>query len=325
MTTVSGEFRESSAQPRVAAVGLAHVSVEVGHLYLEDIEAGPAALGATFREIAPWVRTLTESLALSRSSGSARTSTCFLVDDYFNPFRTPAEVVPAVLAAATEAGITIDYLARESACAAFDDTRPVELALGRLVVEPVPGTTGARPPVTKSGWLCNGERSDSSTAEAMSGALPWQPPVQAAARQHSIFVDVQLWSGEPANRLWSCPMLAAVWQLLRLGLLRDNGRPVVMPKDGGEPWPERWQDLPPVTRLNPTAQPFCAYTTMSIVSPRFLPVELAVRTILSQLSCEAVVLDQVAARARHEGITLPAEVVDRMNYVFVGSSGTDPA
>jgi len=325
VTAVNGEFRESTAQPRVESVGLSHVSVEVGHLYMEDIKAGPAALRATFQEIAPWVRVATESPTTVRG-GTIRASTCFLVDDYFAAFSTPATVVPEVLAAAEDAGVTIDYLARESACAVAGDSRPVDLALGRLVIEPTRGTTGARPPATQSGWLCNGERSPGSpTAEAMTETRQWQPPVQAAARRHSIFVDVELWNDESGSRLWSCPMLAAVWQLLRLGLLRDDGRPVAVPRNWTGSWPDRWEDLAPVTRLQPAAYPFAAYTTMSIVSPRFLPVELAVRTILSQLSCEAAVLEQVTDRARQDKLDLPGEIVDRLHYVFVGSSGTDPA
>ncbi len=110
--------------------------------------------------------------------------------------------------------------------------------LGRLVTEPVPGTTGGRPPLTETGWLTNGQRSPStSRGEAMARRSPWQPPRESARRRHSIFVDVELWDEHDGQRTWSCPMLAAVWQLLRLGLLRDRGRPVVTPRDWTDPVP----------------------------------------------------------------------------------------
>lgn len=121
---------------------------------------------------------------------------------------------------------------------------------------------------------------------------------------------------EGARRTWSCPFLAAVWQLLRLGLLRDEGRVPLppVPLEGG--WPGDWDRLPAVVRINPQAAPFSAYTTLSVLSPRFLPVELAVRTILSQVAVDDEVLRQVAARSESEGVRLEEELVDRVSYVF---------
>ena len=98
-------------------------------------------------------------------------------------------------------------------------------------------------------------------------------------------------------------MLAAVWQLMRLGLLRDQGRPVVTPQDWTDQrFPDSWDDLPPVIRLKPGAAAFAAYTTLSVLSPRFLPVELAVRTILSQFACDSDILAEAdrPGRARRD-------------------------
>jgi hypothetical protein len=121
-------------------------------------------------------------------------------------------------------------------------------------------------------------------------------------------------------------MLAAVWQLMRLGLLRDQGRAVVTPRDWTDrPFPESWDDLPPVIQLNPEAAAFAAYTTLSVLSPRFLPVELAVRTILSQFACEEAILTEATKRAARDAMRLPAEVVDRIRYVFATPGETDPA
>ena len=121
-------------------------------------------------------------------------------------------------------------------------------------------------------------------------------------------------------------MLAAVWQLMRLGLLRDQGRPVVTPQDWTDPrFPDSWDDLPPVIRLKPKAAAFAAYTTLSVLSPRFLPVELAVRTILSQFACDSNIFAEATDRAARDAMQLPAELVDRIRYVFAAPGDTDPA
>lgn len=330
MTEVSGTVRETSAEPRVTSLPMSHVSVELGHLYYEDFAAGPGALHAMFGSLAPWAAAASSRAAAGGPAGNVRVSTCFLVDDYFSQLPAPAEVIPAILKAAEQAGLQIDYLARESGCAAASGRGPAKLALGRLVTEPAPGTTGARPPATESGWLTNGVRSPATPSGsgipemAMRPAEPWQPPAQNSARRHSIFVDIELWDEPGGQRVWSCAMLAAVWQLLRLGLLRDLGEPVAQPADAPGEWPGDWAGLPPVVRLRPGATPFTAYTTMSLLSPRFLPVEMAVRTILGQFAADPLVLAEVGHRAAREGISLPGEVVDRIRYAFVSPGQADP-
>jgi hypothetical protein len=327
VSEVKTEFLESSADLKVEALPLAHVSVEIGHLYMEDLAEGADAVQRNFAAVAPWARAAQNPRAIGCTKEKIRVSTCFLIDDYFSRFSTPAELIPMVLGAAEREGLRIDYLARESACARVDGNSPAELTLGRLVTEPVPGTTGGRPPLTETGWLTNGRRSPStSREEAMAKRERWQPPLESARRRHSIFVDVELWDERDGHRTWSCPMLAAVWQLVRLGLLRNEGRPVLKPHDWiDRDFPDEWDELPPVIRLNPRAAAFAAYTTMSVLSPRFLSVELAVRTILSQFACDHAVLAEGNTRAHRDGMQLPAELVDRVRYVFAAPGETDPA
>jgi hypothetical protein len=327
VSEVKTEFLESSADFKVESIPLSHVSVEIGHLYMEDLADGESAIQRTFAAAAPWVQTAQIPRAIGCDKTSTRVSTCFLIDDYFSRFSSPAVVIPMVLAAAEREGVRIDYLARESACAGVVRTGPADLTLARLVTEPVPGTTGGRPPLTETGWLTNGQRSPStSRGEAMAKRSPWQPPQESARRRHSVFVDIELWDEDGGHRTWSCPMLAAVWQLMRLGLLRDFGRPVIVPQDWAEPlFPDRWDDLPAVIRLNRKAAAFAAYTTLSVLSPRFLPVELAVRTILSQFACDNSLLEEAAARAARDAMQLPTELVDRIRYVFAAPGETDPA
>jgi hypothetical protein len=262
---------------------------------------------------------------LSAGRTRSRVSTCFLVDDYFTRFSSPAELVPELVSAARETGLEIDYLARESGCAHADGVELARLVEGRLVVDPPPDTNASRPLATEVGWLCNGQRSPATDAtEAMEAIQRWVPPVQNAARRHSIFLDVELWDESNGRRVWSCPFLAAVWQLLRLGMLRHEGKDVMVAGQFEGEFPEDWDEIPAVIQLNPVAKPFSAYRTLSILSTRFLPIEHAVRTVLSQVAVDRDVLDQVITRSRGEGVSLPLELVDRIDYVFAGISASRP-
>src|SRR5690606_33908279 len=138
-----------------------------------------------------------------------------------------------------------------------------------------------------------------------------------AARRHSVFLDIELWDGEGPGQTFSCAFLAAVWQLLRLGLLRNDGRPVLRPRlwDGGG-FPQDWDDLPPLLQLNPAAPPFAAYRTCSLLPSRYLPVEHAVLVLLDQIEVDPGALQQVAERSAGERARLPEAITDRTPYVF---------
>ncbi|MEU6574079.1 SCO2522 family protein [Streptomyces sp. NPDC046805] len=323
MSTAGAVFRETSAQPRTEAVPYSHLSLELGHLYMEDFAEGPDRLRAHFAAVRPWLDAARAGVPGLPDGKRPRISTCFLIDDYFSRLATPAELVPPLLKAAEDAGLRIDYLARESGCAATDPAAPdggglADSVFGRLVESPPPGSKGFRPPLSRTGWLTNGRRAPGlRTSAALNSGGAWQPPSETLARGHSIFVDVELWDERGERRTWSCAFLAAVWQLARLGLLRDNGRAVLTPV----PWdasafPADWDDLPHLVRLDPGAAPFSAYYTCSVLPTRFLPVEHAVRIVLEQTHVDEAALHQVAQRARGERVTVPAGVVDRTSYVF---------
>jgi hypothetical protein len=318
MTDVVVEEPEAADSP--ANLQLSHLSIEVGHLYLEDLVRGRARIEELVTATAPWARAATAQCTDRVGQRRARVSTCFMIDDYFGDAGSPREIVPQVLAAADAAGITIDYLARESACASADGVDLASLVLHRLVPDPPRGAHGRRPDVFSSGWLSNGERSPvPEPAEAMRDDGPWSPPVEHGAKNHSVFVDVQLWDTVDGERRWSCPYLASVWQLLRLGQLRHAGvavrKPVLLALDD---LPERWRDLPPVAQVSPRPAPFFAYRALSVLDSRFIAVEQAVRVILSQVDVGEAVAAQTTDRAAKEGLALPPELVDRMEYVFVG-------
>lgn len=309
-------FRELAAESRIEAVPLSHLSIELGHLYMEDFAAGPDRLRSQFARVAPWARTAKETVRTD-SRHKPRISTCFLIDDYFTRFSSPAEVVPVLRAAAEEAGLEIDYLARESACATANGVALAELVAGRLTPLPPEETNGSRPPVQESGWLPNGSRSpDNHSREAMRGR-EWSPPSEIGARNHSVFVDVELWHDRGPSRLYSCPFLAAIWQLLRLGVLRSDGANVVrpVPIDAHEPT-ESWDDLPPILQLRERAAPFCGYRTFSVLPSRFLQIEHAVRVILSQFVPQPEILDDITERGARDGMTVSRDVTERVDYVF---------
>lgn len=335
---------------RTRATALAHMSVEVGHLYADQLRSSDDALTETFARAArklpsdlrDQLRLTTQARRLesrrqpgSERSVSPRISTCVLVDDYSCvPPTEPGEALPRVIAAATRAGLRLDYVAREAACAQVDDISPVALLVRALVAEPPEGTTGARPPAFLSGWVCNGVRSPDPVAPAMSSAR-WQPPRQNAPEGHSIVIDVELWSpydaaaaqappvaatSDRVDRRWSCTALATTWQVLRLGLLRHRGEPVWGVHDLPRSWPGTWAELPPLIRVHPTATSFTAYRTLSLLPCTFLLAESGVRTVLGQVAGDPELLKDIATRADAEGTPVPTRIDDRVEYVFYSDS-----
>ncbi|MFF8938281.1 SCO2522 family protein [Streptomyces paradoxus] len=317
-------YSEGRAKSPTQAVPYSHLSLELGHLYLEDLTAGTKRLRAHFTQVAPWAETATRALAGRIDPAKVRVSTCLLIDDYFSRSSSPAEVIPLVTGAAVRAGLRVDYIARESGCATAEGVDVAALLLARLVAPPSTGAEGGRPPVTESGWLANGTRSpDQGTSQAMSPAPAWQPPLEFGTRRHSVFLDAELWTDGPAGtRRWSCPFLGAVWQMLRLGLLRHRGAAVVPARtwpDGTIP--DEWDAMPPLVRLDQSAAPFCAYRTFSVLGSRFLPVEHAVRVILDHTAADPDALVQAAERGVRERVFVPTSLSERVMYAFIPSEG----
>ncbi|MDA1359141.1 SCO2522 family protein [Glycomyces luteolus] len=327
-------YEEGTAEQHTERFGMSHLSIEVGHLYADDL-ARPDTLKAEMAAAAAWAHGATEALAKRLGGRRPRVSTCYLVDDYSQQgMPPPEELISVITEAADDAGLRIDYLARESACAAMGPLQLAGLVADRIVFEPPPGENGSRPTVARSGWLCNGVPSPKPRGVAMGVADQWSPPIQNAKRDHSVFLDVELWSETDQGRRWSCPMLAAVWQLLRLGVLRNQGRrigvpeavaAVVVDEHGHDPdrpararFPESWAAMPPILQLEPGASPFPAYRTVSILSVNYLEVEHAVRVICGSVRPEAGAVEVIRKAAEREGMALTEEIVDRLSYIFLG-------
>jgi hypothetical protein len=313
-------YDEASNQDVVRSLPLAHLSVEVGHFYMDELLNGEEPIRRRFAAAAPWIEAARASARAWLPAGrTLRMSTCFLIDDYFYPHTNPAEVMPRLLRAARETGVEIDYVAREAGCQRDGRLDLAQLTARRLLEEPAPRTNGSRPPAHLSGWLANGRRSTTDGADEALRAMPWASPEEFGRRNHSIFLDVEMWREAGGERKWSCAFLAGVWHLLRLGVLRHHGEPVATPVDRTphDEWPESWSDLPSVMRLRPSAPAFSAYQVLSVLPGSYLPIEHAIRVLLGHLTFDGPVIDQLVARGASEGVKVPAAVNDRISHVFI--------
>ncbi|GGN76718.1 SCO2522 family protein [Nocardia rhizosphaerihabitans] len=323
-------YRENTMSARVEDIALAHVSIEVGHFFLSDLRAEDS-IAAQFRRIALLCESFTELArrefaAAAGGASRVRVSTCFLLDDYSHTDTDPRVILPELLRIAAECGVRIDYLGSEAGCNKYlrrrhDESRiPLaQMVADSIVAEPGPGSTGRRPPTAESGWLCNGERSsDHEPGQAME--VNYRPPVEFGARDHSIFLDVEMWRDRGAGQevLWSCPFLAAVWQLLRLGMLRYEGKAIVDAEYWApdREWPARWADLPSVIRLQERAAPFAAFRSVSLLPQRYLEIENAVRMILEHVEPDPAVVGLITRRACEQGIAMTDDLTDRLSHFF---------
>lgn len=318
-------FQERNRGTKVQNLPLSHLSIEVGHFYMHDLEGAEEPILAQFKRVRPWL----DAARASVDSDKPRVSTCFLIDDYFQHRPDAPQIMERLLRLSKKAGVQIDYVARESACARRKDNFAVaELVARRLLEEPEPDhDTGGRPPAMTSGWLSNGKPTrEANILNAMENH-DWEAPLEYGKRNHSIFVDVELWQDRAkpgadedtvlSKRLYSCPFLAAVWQLVRLGLLRKDGAPAleVTPFDGE--WRKEWSQFPDIVRVNDDAAPFYAYQSLSIMPQHFLPIETAVRTVIDHFVVHQDVVASLDKRAQTEGITLSGVISERLSHHFL--------
>lgn len=284
---------------------LADVSVEFAHLYLVNVDEEQADVAAYLAS--QWLKPVVEAY----EDAGLTVSTVVMIDDYFAPPDTKIDEKVQILEnACKHAEMRIDHIVYESACAESIDRMKIHLQR-----EPHRGDGSSNPPPEDVGsaWLSNGDppRSVPSDDEIVGPLARIRVPTGASDRQttlaparghHSIHLDVQLFKAQGASRdrLWACPALAAWWQLIRLGMLRDDqqGRP----------------QLPPRTRSREGAPPLPARRTLTLLDPRFLEIEHAVRAILERLN-----LPEAWRRYLRDGPALPSvhEHLDRMAYMFV--------
>jgi hypothetical protein len=225
-----------------------------------------------------------------------------LIDDYYGAAGSPSDAIPAILRAAADVGIRIDYLARESGCA-----RVGSVPLAQLLDAALRNTSGesAR---SSGGGLRVLDRFESSHGIGQVKVRHVDPaPAQARRCPRTTGRARTEWTFN-----WSCSFLAAIWQLLRLdeldGLADGVGRP--------SPWSPtdrhlEWSDLPPIIRLNREAAPFAAERTLSVLPASYLPVELKVHEFLRRVD---PALDRLLPHR-----TTSADHAARIYYIFPDS------
>jgi hypothetical protein len=305
----------------------AHLSIELGHFYPDDLSKGPEHFMGYFRRIARYARVAAENYADRNGLDAPRISTTMMVDDYRKLQNvTPQRVIgELLLPAAQAAGLEVDYLAREAACAAYtpagssQQISPANILLGRIIdIPPIGSPIGSEQPSSRTGWVCNGSRPVASSSKADAS---WTPAQEYGADLHTTFMDVEIFSERKRDgRIWACPMLATVWQAARLGDLHNQAKPAMAvqaaPRDEGGSlnFGESWNELPAIMQVNPNAAGFEAYNAYSILPARYLSVESAVRTILEQVGPieESNLIHDIAAK---EGVSLPS-LHERLEYAF---------
>jgi hypothetical protein len=284
------------------------VSIEILHVY-PTLSTAESLTRQAARE-ARWVEALTAAL-----DRQGRTwSVCMLIDDT-NPRWNPEELEGRLQTAWKTTGLPLDHIVRETDCVSSIGrmlerfTGEVELGLAGAL-----GTAVRLPPVDVVGerrrWLANNEPPRPVTTRLGAAELNEEPgeadilPTRVigsrGSRTHSIHLDIELWSaighGAP---VWSCPMLAAWWQLLRLGAPHIHDAPLTSPAAHGR------------------SLAFHARSTITILPPGLLEVEDAVWTILERV---VVPTDWLTEDLQGKQASNAASHLDRIGYVFTNSA-----
>jgi len=338
---ITVEYHEATESAGVERVPFAHISIEAGHLYLRQL-ADRRLVRNHFAAVAPRVATAVAE-ARAAHGKDVRVSTCLMIDDYnvnaSDVLASPAEALALLAEAARDAGLRIDYLARESGCVNassvfYPDSRArvplAEIVLGLITPEPIEGSNGSGSAPLLSGWVSNGRRSED--VGAAMDTVSWRPPEEYGSHGHSVLIDAELYNervmaaSDPGGarrveRVWSCSMLTAVWHLLRLGMLRNDGRQVAAPcaVAAVTELPRTWAELPTVLKLVANAAPFCAYRAVSILPSSALPTELGADVVMNHISLvdEAFELATKAAAAEPSPYSIPSNCANRIRREFL--------
>jgi len=272
----------------------AQLSIEVGHVYLGELE-DPTLVAAAASAAAFWIKPVLDKI------GRDNASICLMIDDYF-PARgavDPNEAAPLFISAFEEAGLALDYVAHEADFAEFaEDVRTriqPQPRLGELSFGEPGGFRNdlkdANGRWLRSGWISNGDpiRAERGARDGFSLFDRASTESDAQGRpEHrtSMALEVQIYDSPKGDQvMWSCPFLAACWQLVRLGALRD---------ENNEPrFPAR------VRQLRDNAPSFHARRTLTLLPPSMLRVEHAVRVILSQLDLDQRFVAEQEGIAKH--------------------------
>lgn len=293
------------------------LSVEVGHFYISDLdrlcresELDHALESFVHRSMDSGIAAVTP-IVRKYLERKRTVSMTVLIDDYFLPddskldgtdvadilreYNSSADLGPA---------LRLDHIAFES-----DLAESVETMLHHLMRPPRLGDGSSQGEGQHNeAWLSNGQTGRHQPSDAHSSALDMALESQrsestyssGSRHPHSLSIDVEMYQERDSSKpKWACPTLAAWWQLIRLGMLRDD--------DDSPYYPER-------TIVLNQDQSFFAKRTLTALSPKFLEIEAAVRTILSQVSIPPMWLKEL-----RDGKDLPKadEHLRRISHIFV--------
>ena len=297
------------------------LSVEVGHFYISDLhkenELGHNVERLIHQSMDAGMVAVTP-IVKGYCKRDKWVSMTVLIDDYFLPeaSKLDGKDVADILReynsrADLDPDLHLDYIVFESALA-----ESVEMMLRNLIRPPRLGD-GSSEGVGqhKEAWLSNGQTGRHEPSDAHSSALDMaleskrnQKTYSSRSKHpHSLSIDVEMYQERDSSKpKWACPTLAAWWQLIRLGMLRDC--------EDAPYYPDR------TIVLNQDRSLF-AKRTLTALSPKFLEIEAAVRTILSQVSIPPMWLKELTV-----GPAVPEqdEHLRRMSHIFV-DEGFHPA
>lgn len=283
------------------------ISVEIAHLSAEDLTS-EHVVSAAMETASSWLKHLDPNVL-------DRISVTVLLDDYYEEVDLPS-ATKTLLKAAENANVSINYVVSEAAIA-----ESVDLLDHHLFPVPAMGSgsssdvgdslhrflssvgeyvdTAASSPHPRPAGGAIRRFSDLEPSGDKSAHEPGSQPNSASYRgMHKLDLVVELWSPSTGGgRLWSCAMLAAWWQLVRLGCLKKS-RPEAAAHG--------------ITVID-QSRPFECRNTLSILNSRYLEIEHAVRSILRcvQMPPEWVDLFRIGADVPSERAHLSA-----IQYVF---------
>ena len=200
----------------------------------------------------PWLAAAEASVV--RGTEKPRVSTCFLIDDYFQRSHDAADIMRSCCSSPPRPACRIDYSpgnppapAAPTACAS-PNSWPAACCRSPSRRPP---PARARPRCARAGWPTARPPRDGKVLAAMQGH-DWERPVEFSKRNHSIFLDVELWKdfADPGDdeevilsrRHYSCPFLASVWQLVAA---RPAAQATARRRCGHRPRPSRPRRLRP--------------------------------------------------------------------------------
>lgn len=288
------------------------LSIELPHFYISQFSEKPdiieKGLAASKIFLDPIVAILEKK--------KKNYSTVCLVDDYFVRKGQENEIekfIQSYRNACEKLSIRLDYIVFEGQCSKSVKNFPP------ILPEPNQGAGSRGGPYTNQlsdnkDWLSNGDVfrdkyidvNQGFGANFLSNELSDIKP----HKEHALFLDVQLSKpGESKNLaylneeklVYSCPFLAAWWQLIRLGMHSDEDGNFLIPENS-------WQ--------RDGAHPMTAERTLTFVAPDFLPVEHAVNCILNNVIPSDKQLRHLNRTGKTENGKPTLSLANRLSYVI---------